>query len=208
MRTPSMGVISTVKVRSGGWQAPTISQEQGCPSRGLKPRVCRSAEFFVGTSRPFLSQRPKRPTGANARRRNLRLAYRPVVQNGGASGVDGVTVAELQAYLVSSFISSKTNGERMFRQRSKNKALPSQPFDYGWQAFRRIRIEIMEKHDDFTFVFTAAQNVANHSFRSGTGDFGITGLYIPIKVSVSSFCHCLGYLDHLGPIPILRFHHI
>ena len=32
--TPSMGVISTVKVRNGGWQAPTISQEQGCPSRG------------------------------------------------------------------------------------------------------------------------------------------------------------------------------
>jgi len=30
---------------------------------------------------------------------NLRLAYRRVVQNGGAPGVDGVTVAELQAYL-------------------------------------------------------------------------------------------------------------
>jgi len=32
-------------------------------------------------------------------RDNLRLAYRRVVQNGGAPGVDGVTVAELQAYL-------------------------------------------------------------------------------------------------------------
>ena len=31
--------------------------------------------------------------------RNLRLAYKRVVQNGGAPGVDGVTVAELQAYL-------------------------------------------------------------------------------------------------------------
>jgi hypothetical protein len=29
---------------------------------------------------------------------NLRLAYKRVVQNGGAPGVDGVTVAELQAY--------------------------------------------------------------------------------------------------------------
>ncbi|SDJ80296.1 hypothetical protein SAMN05421868_14526 [Paenibacillus naphthalenovorans] len=30
---------------------------------------------------------------------NLRLAYKRVVQNGGALGVDGVTVVELQAYL-------------------------------------------------------------------------------------------------------------
>lgn len=30
---------------------------------------------------------------------NLRLAYKQVVQNGGAPGVDGVTVAQLQAYL-------------------------------------------------------------------------------------------------------------
>ncbi|MFU1798776.1 group II intron reverse transcriptase/maturase, partial [Paenibacillus azoreducens] len=30
---------------------------------------------------------------------NLRLAYKRVVQNGGGPGVDGVTVAELQAYL-------------------------------------------------------------------------------------------------------------
>ncbi|GCL71482.1 hypothetical protein PN4B1_13870 [Paenibacillus naphthalenovorans] len=30
---------------------------------------------------------------------NLRLAYKRVVQNGGAPGVDGVTVVELQAYL-------------------------------------------------------------------------------------------------------------
>ncbi len=30
---------------------------------------------------------------------NLRAAYQRVVQNGGAPGVDGVTVAELQAYL-------------------------------------------------------------------------------------------------------------
>jgi hypothetical protein len=34
LSTPSMGVISTVKVRNGGWQAPTISQGQGCPPRG------------------------------------------------------------------------------------------------------------------------------------------------------------------------------
>ena len=32
-------------------------------------------------------------------RENLLLAYKRVVQNGGAPGVDGVTVAELQAYL-------------------------------------------------------------------------------------------------------------
>lgn len=37
---------------------------------------------------------------------NLRLAYKRVVQNGGAPGVDGVTVAELQAYL-------KTHWERV-----------------------------------------------------------------------------------------------
>ena len=30
---------------------------------------------------------------------NLRLAYKRVVQNGGAPGVDGVTVANLQVYL-------------------------------------------------------------------------------------------------------------
>ncbi len=30
---------------------------------------------------------------------NLRLAYKRVVQNGGAPGMDGVAVAELQAYL-------------------------------------------------------------------------------------------------------------
>lgn len=30
---------------------------------------------------------------------NLRLAYKRVVQNGGAPGVDSVTVVELQAYL-------------------------------------------------------------------------------------------------------------
>ena len=34
LRTPSMGVISTVKVRNGGWRAPTISQRQGCRPRG------------------------------------------------------------------------------------------------------------------------------------------------------------------------------
>ncbi len=39
-------------------------------------------------------------------RENLRLAYKRVVQNGGAPGVDGVTVAELQAYL-------KTHWERV-----------------------------------------------------------------------------------------------
>src|SRR5690606_24075960 len=32
-------------------------------------------------------------------RENLLLAYKRVVRNGGAPGVDGVTVAELQAYL-------------------------------------------------------------------------------------------------------------
>ena len=39
-------------------------------------------------------------------RENLRLAYRRVVQNGGAPGVDGVTAAELQVYL-------KTHWERV-----------------------------------------------------------------------------------------------
>ncbi|WP_429313708.1 spore germination protein [Paenibacillus mucilaginosus] len=32
--TPSMGVISRVKVPNGGWRTPTVSQEQGCPPRG------------------------------------------------------------------------------------------------------------------------------------------------------------------------------
>ncbi len=31
--TPGMGVVYRVKVPSGGWRAPTVSQEQGCPSR-------------------------------------------------------------------------------------------------------------------------------------------------------------------------------
>lgn len=32
--TPSMGVIFRVRVPSGGWRAPTVSQRQGCPSQG------------------------------------------------------------------------------------------------------------------------------------------------------------------------------
>jgi len=36
-----MGVISTVKVRNGGWRAPTISRGQGCRSRG---RIWRKPE--------------------------------------------------------------------------------------------------------------------------------------------------------------------
>jgi len=39
---------------------------------------------------------------------NLRLAYKRVVQNGGAPGVDGVTVAELQAYLKTHWETVKT----------------------------------------------------------------------------------------------------
>jgi len=39
--TPGMGVISTVKVRSGGWRAPATSQRQGCRSRG---RIWRKPE--------------------------------------------------------------------------------------------------------------------------------------------------------------------
>ncbi|MEF3305449.1 group II intron reverse transcriptase/maturase [Paenibacillus sp. GYB003] len=40
---------------------------------------------------------------------NLRLAYKRVVQNGGAPGVDGVTVAELQAYLKTHWEQVKTD---------------------------------------------------------------------------------------------------
>lgn len=39
---------------------------------------------------------------------NLRLAYKRVVQNGGAPGVDGVTVANLQVYLNTHWASVKT----------------------------------------------------------------------------------------------------
>ncbi|MCZ8517411.1 group II intron reverse transcriptase/maturase [Paenibacillus filicis] len=39
---------------------------------------------------------------------NLRLAYKRVIQNGGAPGVDGVTVAELQAYLKTHWETVKT----------------------------------------------------------------------------------------------------
>jgi len=38
---------------------------------------------------------------------NLRLAYKRVVQNGGAPGVDGVTVAQLQAYLKTHWLAVK-----------------------------------------------------------------------------------------------------
>jgi len=38
---------------------------------------------------------------------NLRLAYKRVVQNGGTPGVDGVTVAELQAYLKTQWVQVK-----------------------------------------------------------------------------------------------------
>lgn len=41
-------------------------------------------------------------------RENLRLAYKRVVRNGGAPGVDGVTVAELQAYLNTHWAQVKT----------------------------------------------------------------------------------------------------
>jgi RNA-directed DNA polymerase len=40
-------------------------------------------------------------------RDNLRLAYKRVVQNGGAPGVDGVTVAQLQAYLKTHWLAVK-----------------------------------------------------------------------------------------------------
>ncbi|WP_426452786.1 group II intron reverse transcriptase/maturase [Paenibacillus sp. S-38] len=40
---------------------------------------------------------------------NIRLAYKRVVQNGGAPGVDGVTVAELQAYLKTHWEQVKAN---------------------------------------------------------------------------------------------------
>jgi group II intron reverse transcriptase/maturase len=40
---------------------------------------------------------------------NLRLAYKRVVQNGGAPGVDGVTVAELQVYLKTHWETVKTD---------------------------------------------------------------------------------------------------
>ena len=32
--TPGTGVIYRMKVPNGGWRAPTVSQEQGCLSRG------------------------------------------------------------------------------------------------------------------------------------------------------------------------------
>lgn len=41
-------------------------------------------------------------------RHNLRLAYKRVIQNGGAPGVDGVTVAKLQAYLKTYWETVKT----------------------------------------------------------------------------------------------------
>jgi RNA-directed DNA polymerase len=79
---------------------PNISQESSLQREAVKPpgyagAPSSSPAQVDPSSREAKDDLLERMLEGN----NLRLAYKRVVQNGGAPGVDGVTVAELQAYL-------------------------------------------------------------------------------------------------------------
>jgi len=77
-----------------------ISQESSRQREAVKPsgyaRVPSSSSAQIAT---FSRKDQNDLLGRMLEGENLRLAYKRVVQNGGAPGVDCVTVAELQAYL-------------------------------------------------------------------------------------------------------------
>lgn len=81
-------------------------RQQNTPLGGSRQRVAVKPQGYAGA--PSSSSAQVAPSSREDQNdllermlegENLRLAYKRVVQNGGAPGVDGVTVAELQAYL-------------------------------------------------------------------------------------------------------------
>lgn len=86
-----------------------ISQESSRQREAVKPSgyvgaPSSSSAQVAPSSREDQNELLERVLEGN----NLRLAYKRVVQNGGAPGVDGVTVAELQAYLKTNWETVKT----------------------------------------------------------------------------------------------------
>ena len=91
---------------------------------------------------------------------NLRLAYKRVVQNGGAPGVDGVTVAELQAYLKTHWErgesrtpsgnlqtgASQTGGNPQTRRRRKAARYPDRDGPLLQQALLQVMNPIFDAH--------------------------------------------------------------
>lgn len=90
------------------WQRDTVK-----PERYAKAPSSSSAQF-APSSREVNNDLLERMLEGN----NLRIAYKRVIQNGGAPGVDGVTVAELQAYL-------KTHWERVKTELQKGTYKPT-----------------------------------------------------------------------------------
>ena len=81
-------------------------RQQNIPQGSSRQRVAVKPQGYAGAPSSSSAQfAPSSRENHNdllesmLERENLRLAYKRVVQNGGAPGVDGVTVAELQAYL-------------------------------------------------------------------------------------------------------------
>jgi group II intron reverse transcriptase/maturase len=81
-------------------------RQQNIPQGSSRQRVAVKPQGYAGV--PSSSSAQVAPSSCEDQNdllekmlegENLRLAYKRVVQNGGAPGVDGVTVAELQAYL-------------------------------------------------------------------------------------------------------------
>lgn len=89
-------------------------RQQNTPPGGSRQRVAVKPQGYAGA--PSSSSAQVAPSSREDQNglleqmlegENLRLAYKRVVQNGGAPGVDGVTVAELQAYLKTQWESVK-----------------------------------------------------------------------------------------------------
>jgi len=89
-------------------------RQQNTPQGSSRQRDTVKPEGYVGA--PSSSSAQVAPSSREDQndllermlgRENLLFAYKRVVQNGGAPGVDGVTVAELQAYLKTHWESAK-----------------------------------------------------------------------------------------------------
>lgn len=89
-------------------------RQQNIPQGSSRQRDTVKLEGYAGvpSSSPAQVAPSSREAGNDLLERmlegeNLRLAYKRVVQNGGAPGVDGVTVAELQGYLKTNWAAAK-----------------------------------------------------------------------------------------------------
>ena len=88
---------------------PNISQESSRQRVAVKPQGYAGAPSSSSAQVALFSREAKDELLERMLEGdNLRLAYKRVVRNGGAPGVDGVTVAELQAYLNTHWETVKT----------------------------------------------------------------------------------------------------